>query len=288
MAPNAAAISRGDVRAFQLGYRTKRKPISFHVLYEKVLSFVSDLLKFIGISMLLFASMLAGNKAYTYVFQTDYFSVDEVVVTGLVTLKEEDLKSYFNVQAGNNTFRLDLQEISKNLMANSWLETVSVRRELPNRLIIDVTERKPFAKILAHGKVFLVDMKGSIISEVKKQNYKSLPIIGGLSIEKPDKESKESLVVPGIFMTALKLLKFVQKTNLLQEPIAGIRIDNRYEMAMITQGRRMEVRVDTQHLTNGLSRLGAIFDYANMEGKTIKSIDLFYRNKAVVKFVEDN
>ena len=285
MSMNTAAISRGQFRSFQWENSPKRKPVSFRSLYEKVISFASDLLKLVGITLLLFASMLAGNKLYTYLFQTDYFTVNKVLVTGLETLKEKDLMSYINIQAGNNTFQLDLQEISDNLMANPWLETVSVRRELPNHLIIDVTERKPFAKILVHGKVFLIDMKGSVIAEVKRSNYKSLPVIAGISIEK---QAGENLVVPGIFMTALKLLKFVQTTNLLQEPIAGIRIDNRYEMAMITQGRRMEVRVDTQNLTNGLSRLGAIFDYANMEGKTIKSIDLFYKNKAVVKFAEDN
>lgn len=287
MSFSTAAISRKDFKTFQVAAPSlpRGKSSSLRLVFEAITHAVTLALKICILALCFTGSLFLGKESYAYIFQADYFSVNDVVISGLVKLKEEDLLNISGIRQGRNTFRLDLEAISKQIMANPWVEQVSVRRELPKSLAVDVKEREPFAKVFANGKLFLIDEKGYVMARVENNDYKTLPVIGGFSM---DKQNDEGLYYPRIFMAGLKLLKFSRESNLFRAPIAGVRIENRNELTLIAPGGKMEIRVDARNLAEGLPKLEAIFDYARMEGKTIKFIDLSFRKKAVVRFAEEN
>ncbi len=281
MSLNAAVMAGKDFSVFPRRPSAKRRLPSFRFIYE-TLSYLLFLgVKYCFLAIFSVACILAGTKVYTHIFQTDYFFVEDIAISGLVKLTEEEILSLPGVEFGKNTFQLNLENLSKSIIDNPWVASVMVRRELPKRLIIEITERKPFAKVLNQGIIFLIDDEGFIIAKIENHEYENLPIIGGMSIKNPDVEGP---VYPKIFLTGLNLLKFTKETHLFDAPMAGLRIDSRNEMTLITQGRKMEVRVSTINLVAQLSKLEAIFDYAKMESKTIKSIDLCFKKKAIVKF----
>ena len=285
MASQAATMSRKEYRALSIGTLPRRRLPSLGAAAGVVVYLVLLAIRASLLAMGFAGAVFAGNTFHDYVFQGGYFTIHGVAVNGLVTLKREDVLRLSGIQEGGNTFRLDLEEIAKRISANPWVEEVSVRRELPEGIAVDIREREPFAKAVAGDKLYLIDRKGYVMARVESHEYKHLPVIGG----GPKKEGNaEGVFYPRIFMTGLKLLKFSRESNLFRSPIAGVRIESPSEMTLITPGRKLEIRVDSRNLAAGLSRLESIFDYARMEGKTVRFIDLCYGKKAVVKFGEEN
>lgn len=260
-----------------------RKPISFRAIYSTVVYLLVFCVQASFMALLAAASIAAGMNAYGYIFQDEHFLLNKVVVTGNKRISEAEILSLSGVSAGKNSFQLDLENISKNITRNPWVEKALVRRDLPSGLTIEVTERELFARVFWRGELFLVDAKGFIIAKLSEKEYPDLPLLAGAGEERPDLGGQ---VFPKIFLTGLHLLKYAGETKLFEDPVAGLRIENKYEMSLITRKNKTEIRVDTQDLPKKLSRLRAIFDYARMEGKSIKSIDLCYEKKAVVKFAE--
>ena len=227
------------------------------------------------------SSMLAGIKTDTLIHQTSYFSLDDVSISGQAKLTEDEIINLSGIELGGNIFRFNLEDISSRIMGSPWVEDVLVRRELPGRLVIEIRERKPFARVLKNGKFSLTDANGYIITRIKEDEYKGLPVLGGVLIEK---HGMDDPINSEIFRTGLSLLRYLKDTDIFKDPIAYLRIDSRYELILITRVKKTKIRVDTENIPKELSRLSIILNYAKREGKAIETIDLCYRNKAVVKF----
>lgn len=285
MASPSAAMSRKDLRSLPLGSLPRGMFPSLGAIAEAVFFIGMQAFRVCVLSLGFAAAVYAGKAFHSGVFQSGYFSIHGVEVHGLVTLKQEDILRLSGIQTGGNIFRLDLAEVSKQILENPWVEQVSVRRELPEGLVVEVKERDPFAKVVAGDKLYLIDEQGHVMARVESREYRRLPVIGGASKREG---TDDGVFYPKIFMTGLKLLKFSRESNLFRSPIAGVRIESPSEMTLITPGRKLEIRVDSRNLAAGLSRLEAIFDYARMDGRTPTFIDLCYGKKAVVKFTEGN
>lgn len=285
MAFNTAVFQQKDFRTLQLKTFPKDKVPFFQVLSE-ILTYVFLFgAKCCVIALFAIASMILGIKTYTHVYQTDYFSVEDVAVTGLQKLTRDEILSLAAIQTGGNTFQMDLESISQSVKKNPWVEKVTVKRELPRKFIIDVTERKPIARLYEKEKLFLIDGKGYLLEEIQKSEYENLPVIGGASLEKT---KMEGFSYPPIFKTALDLLKLSKEINLFDVSISGIKIENRNEMILVTRNPKAEIRLAAGNIGEALYRLGPIFEYAKMEEKVIRSIDMCYENKAIVKFTEES
>lgn len=285
MASQTATMSRKDYRVLSLGTFPRRKLPSLTAAAGVVIYLVLLAARASVLAMGFAGAVFAGNTFHDYVFKGGYFTIHGVAVNGVVTLKREDVLSLSGIQEGGNTFRLDLEEIAKRISSNPWVEEASVRRELPEGIVVDIKEREPFAKAVVGDKLYLIDPKGYVMARVESHEYKHLPVIGGA----PGKGGHaDGIFPPRIFMTGMKLLKFSKESDLFRSPIAGVRIESPSEMTLITPGKKLEIRVDSRNLAAGLSRLESIFDYARMEGKTVQFIDLCYGKKAVVKFGEGN
>ncbi|WP_106874213.1 cell division protein FtsQ/DivIB [Candidatus Phycorickettsia trachydisci] len=97
------------------------------------------------------------------------FKMKEVRVNGVSNFEIRETLPYIKLQNRNSIFSVDLGEVKEIFEANQWVRDVIVRRELPNRLVIDILERKPFA-IWQYNKTFyLIDENGyKITTNVEK------------------------------------------------------------------------------------------------------------------------
>jgi hypothetical protein len=67
---------------------------------------------------------------------------------------------------GTNLVLLPLSEVSRRLHRNPWIDTVEIRKELPDRLRVKVTERRPVALLLSGGTLSYADQEGRPIAPV--------------------------------------------------------------------------------------------------------------------------
>jgi cell division septal protein FtsQ len=80
-----------------------------------------------------------------------------------------------------NLVSLDLDEIRRSLELIPWIRSAVVRRVLPDKLIIEVTERVPIAFARVDQATFLVDDQGILLeSDSESPHEYDFPVITGL------------------------------------------------------------------------------------------------------------
>ena len=106
-------------------------------------------------------------------------AAEEIVVTGLERGTRDDIYRAIDVYPGDSLIGFDAGEARDRLQALDWVAEASVRRVLPGRLLIEVTERIPYA-IWQHGGEFVViDRKGVAMSSLPVREHLSLPVVVG-------------------------------------------------------------------------------------------------------------
>jgi cell division septal protein FtsQ len=135
----------------------------------------------IGIGVL--AAILVGVVAYATraVLTSSLLRVRQITVHGTSRLKADDVAALVVGLRQDNILAADLPRYRQQLLGSSWIENVTLRRQLPSSVAIEVTERVPM--IVAHvgDRLYLVDRFGVIIDEDGPQ-YRDLdlPLVDGL------------------------------------------------------------------------------------------------------------
>lgn len=107
------------------------------------------------------------------------FSVNKVEVRGVKNLNE--LKVYERVDSamGRPMPEVDVDQIRAELVQINWIEDARVSRQLPDRLVIDVVERKPHAVLRKPDKLVLIDATGHELEPVSPERAKGKLVVFG-------------------------------------------------------------------------------------------------------------
>ncbi len=110
------------------------------------------------------------------------FNVSEIVIEGNDAVLSEDILNISGINIGTNIFKIDKGEVSANLKRISRIETVSVKRKLPKRIEVTVSETYP-ELIFPYMSGFVVtNEKGKVIELSDDVSAYTLPIINGVGI----------------------------------------------------------------------------------------------------------
>ena len=80
---------------------------------------------------------------------------------------------------GMPILQVPLDQVRDDLLAQGWVEQVSILRSLPGTIRINITERTPFAIWQHDGALRLIDHSGAEIMRDDVQAYAALPLIVG-------------------------------------------------------------------------------------------------------------
>ena len=123
------------------------------------------LLRPLAVSLLLVALPAA---LVTWVLASPRFDLAEViVVAGTPRIPAEALRAAIAPFEGGNLVLLPLDSVEAAVRRNPWVDTVEVAKELPDRLRVGVTERKPVALLEKAGGLVYADEKGRPIAPVE-------------------------------------------------------------------------------------------------------------------------
>lgn len=141
----------------------------------------------ISLGVLLFTAGFSALSivAYAWMTQTPMFSARFVLVSGNKKLSTREVLSAADIQSGDNIFGVSLDLAKARLTAHPWVDTASVMREFPNRLIIRVTEHKA-AAIVRMGNPYLVNPRGELFARVEEPKPKATDKVETNGDPKPD------------------------------------------------------------------------------------------------------
>ncbi|MBN2140462.1 MAG: FtsQ-type POTRA domain-containing protein [Desulfovibrionaceae bacterium] len=206
---------------------------------------------FAGALGLALLACLGVGLLYSYRWMTinPYFGLKEVEVAGLDRLAYGDVVREAGLRLGQNCLALNVSDIESSLIKNPWVKSVAVRRDLPGRLSITVTERRPAFWVLRGSNLFYADDEGVLIAAVGPGRFSSLPV---LEVH-PD--------APGKAAAVNRVVSLARRTDLPfpLDAAAWIRVDSNGDLEMFLDNRGLTVRLDPGDWERGLTHLAAVW-----------------------------
>lgn len=108
---------------------------------------------------------------------SDYFKVQEVVVTGNTKLLKRDVTEQVEKMKGKNIVYLNTKEIEDFLRNDIRVKKVSITKQFPSKILFNIEERQPYAYVRKGENLFLADDELNIYGDKLEDSPKSMPII---------------------------------------------------------------------------------------------------------------
>jgi cell division protein FtsQ len=183
-----------------------------------------------GALLVIALSTTVAWAARRHILTSPRFAVDDIVITGGHRRTEEALASEAGIAKGMNVFALDLDRARASLLRDPWIETATLARRLPGRVVVQVTEREAMA-IVALPAAYLAARDGRIFKRLEVGDVTDLPIITGLTSDgvAQDREGTRRTIV-----RALDLAGDYERSPLAaKEPLEEIHVSNGADLTLV-------------------------------------------------------
>ena len=138
------------------------------------------MLKFTALLIIIIAGII-------FALVSPIFNIKEINVSNNNQINTETIISLSQLNLGQNIFKFNKNKVNKNIKTNAYIESVEIKRKLPNKVQIQIEERKQEYNVEFLNGYAYINNQGYIlqISEEKQ----ALPTIQGIST--PDEQIVE-------------------------------------------------------------------------------------------------
>lgn len=223
-------------------------------------------MSFFGILIIFLISVLF------YLFSGRY-SVNKITILGQTNLTKDKILELAKIDMNKNIYIMNTKNIEKNLTANNYIQSATVRRKFPQEITISIVERIPVASIPITSGYVIIDENATAISIVQDEKSVKKPIISGISISNiklkdiipvKDKEALENI---------LKIIHLISSLDLLDN-ISYIDLKNYDDISMTTNTGILVRFGNTDDMQYKVKVLNKILINLSTKGKTLGTIDM--------------
>jgi len=230
------------------------------------------ILTFVGFS---FTSFLAASE---------YFNISEIEVVDSDPEKVDYPLARINDET--NIFNIDLKGIAENIEREYYdIQQATVKRVLPNKLVIEVLRRRPVAQIAVginrksrkKHYMFLVNKDAYIISNLGTRAKRGLPVIYGAGLSVDSIEIGHINLTPRLrcaleFLQKLKESGFDKKHKITRLDVYDVR-----SMAFFI-GDTLEVKIGDRKWDERLANLGGILQNMDINYSEEYYVDVRFKD----------
>jgi len=216
-----------------------------------------------------------GGAGLHWLLTTPRFGVASVEVRGVSRVPADQILAAAAIQRGTNIFKLDTIGVTGRVESLPEVRRADVVRELPNRVVISVEERRPFT--LVHGgRLHWMDEEGRLLGASPEAVAPPMPVISGLSPE----ELTSMRTAPGPkARAAIGVIRALLRSgNGLTAEISEIDMSRREGPVLYTVDG-VEVRLGTEDWDERLIRLEGVL--AQIATQDVRTVDLRFRDQVV-------
>ena len=230
---------------------------------------VKSFRKYVFISIIFV--FLLGIYAAT---QSELLDVDEieVVITGGNEISSDEVVTLSGISLSQSMISVDSREAESEILKNSWVDEVEVRKDWPDNVLIWVSLRAAFAHVVTiEGNFATVDINGIVLKNSRMDSSTNLVTLLAEKLPAPGAK------VEGVQMlleAAKSITPDLQKWVKIISPTAnGVRVELD-DSVFVELGAH-------QDFTNSISDLKAVL--GQVELTCIQSIDVSIQDNPVVK-----
>ena len=205
--------------------------------------------QFLKIVILLMLLFLAGDLVY-YLFIVPFNSTAKIQLSGLDTILEADLKKAAGLTGTEKWGKIDKDVLLHRVASYPLVAEARVLKKYPDKVLIEITERKPVGVLLAtvgdRTIPMEIDRTGTVFKAASKKEPQELPIISGLSFQ----TIRAGMKVHKQLVPLFRQLDLLQKKNpaLLSE-ISEMKIEQKkyggFDLILYPVQTQVKVRTDS-------------------------------------------
>lgn len=230
------------------------------------------LARFVALTGLSLVVTLAGGR---WLLTTQRFAVARVEVRGASRMSPEQVMAAAAIPRGTNIFRLDTTNVIDRIEALPEVRRADVVRELPDRVVISVEERRPFT--LVHGgRLHWMDEEGRLLGASPSAVSSPLPVISGLTAD--ELASMRTSPGPKARAAIAVIRALIRSGGGLTGEISEIDMSRREGPVLYTIDG-VEVRLGSEDWEERLQRLEGIL--AQVATQDVRTVDLRFRDQVV-------
>lgn len=235
-----------------------------------------------GKAALLIVPVLAGLALLGwYVMNSSRFELagtDAVILTGNHFVSQAEVSAAIGGGAEPNLFRFSLDEARREVDSIPWVRSASLRRVYPNRLRVDITERKPIAFVNLGGGVKLVDKDGVTLEKPADVSF-DFPVLTGIDSSMSLADRRARLALFDQFAQELKL-----RVNGAAWVVSEADLSDLADLkALLVEGRQtILVHFGDRDFGQRFDTFLALLPQVERATPSVDSVDLRYRGQVVV------
>jgi len=198
------------------------------------------------------------------------FSIKAVTISGALELKEQDLLAVAGIGTRNSLLFLDVAKIRERLQQLPLVKEAAVTKLYPDRLLIEIEERRPFALWQCDGKVLIVAADGVPVAAMRDRRFIHLPLVVGTGANAKLSQYLALLDTAG---------------DLRDRIVAGVLVAERRWTLKTATG--VEILLPEIEPEAALARLVDLQQTAHVLDRDLISIDLRQPNRLVARLTEE-
>lgn len=235
---------------------------------------------------LLAAVGVGGWIAYDKLFwRNPDYALSDIAFTTDGSLSREQALTVAHLQPGHNIYSYRLEQSCEALKALPQVENAEIRRYLPNRVEVTVTERKPVAWVTddsSDDRTHLLDARGLVFQPKRAlPEYDPLPVISGVELGDlaPGKPIRKSEL-----LAALELLRRSRESG-GETQILSIDVSRGY-CIVATDQRHAKLTFGLDDIPGQLETLALIRRTAAQRLDEIATVNLMVQRNVPVTLVQ--
>jgi cell division protein FtsQ len=213
-----------------------------------------------------------------WLLTTPRFAVSAVEVRGASRVPAERILAAAAIAPGTNLWRIDPTAVVGRVQDLPQVHRAELIRELPDRVVIVVEERRPFT--LVHGgRLHWLDEEGRVLGEESRAVVPPAPVITGLSEEEVARMRSEPSDKARAAIALIRVL--LRSGSPLATEISEIDMSRRDGPVLYTVDG-IEVRLGTEDWEERLARLEGVLAQVARQGGAVTAIDLRFRDQVIL------
>ncbi len=231
---------------------------------------------------------LGGRTAVNrLIWQNPTYALDDIRVTTDGLLTRVQILELMEIEEGRNIFTVDLKKAKAALDLLPQVERVDIRRILPDRLDVRISERQPVAWVAPAAdtvlgvdtRAFLVDTRGYVMRTRKVlPEHLALPVLIGVVMED---------VAPGQKLPTAEAIAAVELIRMSADDLRWqprvVDVGKGYCL-VVTDQKKAKITFGFDNLEGQLNRLRQVMDYVEPSQREFQSVNLMLERSVPIVF----
>lgn len=217
--------------------------------------------------------------AFIFFMMSPLFNISNIEVIGNDKISSDTIISLSKIKLGENIYKTSSKKIERNIKENAYIEEVSIKRNLPNKMVISVKERTASFMLEYANSYAYINNQGYIL-EITEEKL-NVPIIIGYSTKDEDIKAGNRLCNEDLekLETVLRIVESANG-NEIGNLITRINIEDKQNYTLIMEEKKKTVYLgDASNLTTRMQYLKAILiGEEGVEGEIFVNGDLNQQN----------